>query len=45
MNLHYFQHVAFEGLASIATWADSRGHEITSTRFYAGDPMPRLFKY
>lgn len=42
MNIHYFQHVPFEGPASIAAWAAARGHQLTATRFYADDPMPRL---
>ncbi|MDZ7289424.1 MAG: type 1 glutamine amidotransferase [candidate division KSB1 bacterium] len=42
MNIHYFQHVWFEGPAGIEAWAAARGHQISATRFYAGDPIPRL---
>lgn len=42
MNLHYLQHVPFEGLASIESWAAARGHQIVVTRLHAGDPLPRL---
>ncbi|OHE78530.1 MAG: amidotransferase [Verrucomicrobia bacterium GWF2_62_7] len=42
MNLHYLQHVPFEGLASIETWAAARGHQVAVTRLHAGDPLPRL---
>lgn len=34
MKLHYFQHVPFEGLGSIAAWAEKRGHALTKTAFY-----------
>ena len=42
MQLHYFQHVPFEGLGSIEPWAIDMAHEITSTRLFAGDPFPNL---
>lgn len=42
MRLHYFQHVPFEGLGSIKTWATQMGHEISSTRLYAKDSFPNL---
>ncbi|MFA6564437.1 MAG: type 1 glutamine amidotransferase [Verrucomicrobiia bacterium] len=45
MNLHYLQHVPFEGLASIETWAAARGHQVAVTRLYAGDPLPRLDQF
>ncbi|MGA8180381.1 MAG: type 1 glutamine amidotransferase [Desulfobacterales bacterium] len=42
MRLHYFQHVPFEGLGSIESWAKDMAHEITSTRLFAKDPFPKL---
>lgn len=42
MNLHYFQHVPFEGLGSIESWALSGGHRVSSTRFHSRDPLPAL---
>lgn len=42
MNLHYLQHVPYEGLASIEAWAAARGHRITATRLHAGEPLPQL---
>ena len=42
MNIHYFQHVPFEGIGSIETWAAFRRHSVSSTRLYAGDPIPCL---
>jgi GMP synthase-like glutamine amidotransferase len=34
------QHVPFEGPGFIESWAMVRGHRLTSTRLYAGQPMP-----
>ena len=42
MKVHVFQHVPFEGLGSIASWLDARGAEVAHTRFFAGDPLPRV---
>ena len=39
-RLHYCQHVSFEGLGSIATWAEAAGFQISGTRFYRNDPLP-----
>ncbi|MEM0970290.1 MAG: type 1 glutamine amidotransferase [Verrucomicrobiota bacterium] len=40
MQLHWFQHVPFEGLGFIQTWAENRGHEVSCTRFWAGEEVP-----
>jgi GMP synthase (glutamine-hydrolysing) len=40
LKIHYFQHVSFEGLGSIATWAQGAGHQINVTRFYADEHPP-----
>lgn len=42
MNIHYLQHVPFEGPASIQGWAEARGHSITCTRLFAGDALPEI---
>ncbi len=42
MRLHYLQHVPFEGLGHIRTWAASRGHGVTCTRLHANAPLPPL---
>jgi GMP synthase (glutamine-hydrolysing) len=42
MNIHYLQHVAFEGLASIETWAVARGHSLSSTLFFANESLPQM---
>ena len=42
MRIHYFQHVSFEGLGCIETWARKEKHQLTGTRFYQNDPLPEL---
>jgi GMP synthase (glutamine-hydrolysing) len=42
MNIHYLQHVSFEGLGSIALWAKKQKHEITCSRLYLGDMFPSV---
>jgi GMP synthase (glutamine-hydrolysing) len=41
MKIHCFQHVAFEGLGNIESWIADKGHQLTVTRFFANDPLPR----
>jgi GMP synthase-like glutamine amidotransferase len=41
-NVHYFQHVPFEGPGAIATWATRSGQRLSSTRFCDGDPLPAV---
>lgn len=45
MQIHYLQHVPFEGLGSIESWALANGHSITVTRLYAGDQFPTLDRF
>ena len=40
MKLHYLQHVPFEGLGSIASWAKARRIQISRTRLFAGEALP-----
>ena len=40
LRIHYFQHVPFEGLGSIAAWAQTAGHHVNVTRSYAGEQPP-----
>ena len=42
MNCHVLQHVAFEGLGSIAQWLDARGARKSYTRFFENDRLPAL---
>lgn len=40
MRVHWFQHVAFEGLGSIEPWMQAQGHELTCTRWYLDEAAP-----
>lgn len=42
MRIHYLQHVTFEGLGCIESWAALHNHTISSTSLYAGDKLPNL---
>jgi len=42
MHLHYLQHVPFEGLGSIETWAQAAEFQISATRLYAREPLPAV---
>ncbi len=39
--LHLLQHVPFEGLGSIESWATNRAMTVSSTRLFAGESLPR----
>ena len=45
MNIHFLQHVPFEGLAGIASWVDAHGHDLTGTRLYAGEALPNFAEF
>jgi GMP synthase-like glutamine amidotransferase len=40
MNIHWLQHVPFEGLGAIEGWAWRKGQTLSCTRLFAGDPFP-----
>ncbi|HOT07735.1 MAG: GMP synthase (glutamine-hydrolyzing) subunit A [Methanosaeta sp. PtaB.Bin039] len=45
MRLHYLQHVPFEDLANIEVWAKDRGHSLSKTLLFNGEPVPGLDKF
>ncbi len=45
MRIHWLQHVAFEGLGSIAGWAVEKGCPVTGSRMFAGDVLPSIFDF
>ena len=45
MRIHYLQHVAFEGLGSIAEWAREQGASIGCSRLFADEPLPGLQEF
>ena len=42
MRIHWLQHVAFEGLGSIAGWAAEKDFPVTGSRMFAGDALPPI---
>ena len=40
MRIHILQHVPFEDEANIGVWAGERGHAITNTLLFDGQPLP-----
>jgi GMP synthase (glutamine-hydrolysing) len=40
MQIHFLQHVHFEGPGIILTWADQQGHRMSCTKLYAEEPLP-----
>ncbi|MBM9604517.1 type 1 glutamine amidotransferase [Desulfopila inferna] len=40
MNVHYIQHVPFEGLGSIENWVQNNAHTLTRTRPYLAENFP-----
>ncbi len=40
MRIHYLQHVPFEDLANMESWASSRGHALSRTRLFSGEQLP-----
>ncbi len=40
MNIHYFQHVPFEGLACMEDWVRRPSNKVTATRFYEDGRLP-----
>ena len=42
LRIHYFQHVAYEGLGSIEEWITTGGHSLTSTKFFKGEKLPEI---
>jgi GMP synthase-like glutamine amidotransferase len=42
MNIHYLQHVPFEGLGSIEPELTAKGHHLTNTQLYKNEPFPAV---
>ncbi len=42
MKIHYLQHEATEDPGSILIWAVGRGHTVTGSMLFDGDPLPSL---
>lgn len=44
-RIHYLQHVPFEGLGYVETWARQRGHSLSVTKMYEQFVFPSLGKF
>ena len=42
MNIHYFQHVPFEGLGIIEDWIRKNNHNLIGTKFYTDFNLPDI---
>lgn len=42
MNIHWLQHVPFEGLGRIVDWVKDKGHSVNCTRLYMDDAFPAI---
>ncbi len=40
LQIHWLQHVPFEGLGSIEGWVKRSGHRLSGTRLWSGEPLP-----
>jgi len=45
MKIHYLQHVPFEDLANIESWARSRGHDLTRTQLFLDEALPEMNQF
>ncbi|MCS6943229.1 MAG: type 1 glutamine amidotransferase [Geminocystis sp.] len=45
IRIHYLQHVPFEGLGYIETWAKENNYRLTATRFYENDSLPGMSSF
>jgi GMP synthase (glutamine-hydrolysing) len=45
MKIHYLQHEPFEDLGTILEWAAERGHPVSATMLYKGEPLPSLSSF
>ena len=45
MRIHHLQHVAFEGLGSIEPHLIAKGHQLSATHLYQGQPLPELHTF
>ena len=42
MRIDYLQHVLFEDLAGIETWAQARNHSLSATRLFQNETLPEV---
>lgn len=42
LNIHYLEHVPFEGLGCIGQWITERGHNLSATKFHEQGQLPQI---
>ncbi len=42
MNIHWIQHVPFEGLGNIKEWIENHHHTLSCTKQYSGESLPDI---
>ena len=45
MRILHLQHVPFEGLGTMESYFIDRGHQLSSTHFYLGNPLPSVAEF
>ncbi|CAB1056877.1 Glutamine amidotransferase, class I [Olavius sp. associated proteobacterium Delta 1] len=45
MRIHHLQHVPFEGLGTMESFFLQKGHQLSSTHFYLGNPLPSIAEF
>jgi len=45
MRIHYLQHVPFEDLANIESWAKDRSHDLSRTLLFQEESPPKLNEF
>jgi GMP synthase-like glutamine amidotransferase len=45
MRIHHLLHVPFEGLGSMESYFLEREHQLSSTHFYLGNPLPSIAEF
>ncbi|GAF05092.1 type 1 glutamine amidotransferase [Saccharicrinis fermentans] len=45
MNIHWIQHVPFEGLGNIKEWASTNNHSLSCTQQFNNDTLPKLNEF
>ncbi|MBG9795480.1 amidotransferase [Paenibacillus dendritiformis] len=45
MNIHYLQHVPFEGPEQVSAWAQQKGHQLTGSLLYENGRLPSISEF
>lgn len=45
MNIHYLQHVPFEGPEHVSVWAEHKGYQLTGSLLYENERLPSCSEF